>query len=258
MLKGIAGKTAVVTGAAGGIGTEVCRRLLAEGANVVAVDLDEGALLKLAGDGDAALLPVAADVTDAEDTDRFFAAALDRFGSVDMFHANAGVEGDVAPVAELDIAMVDRVFAVNVRSAFLGVGAAVRLMSAQPGRGRILVTASIAGLKGDAGVSAYVASKHAVIGMVRSLTKEIGPLGIRVNVLAPGVVETRMMDSLEAGIGVLGGVTAGDVKAALNAAVPLGRYARPEEIAATAAWLLSDEVPYMHGEVVTVGGGLWP
>ena len=130
MLKGIAGKTAVVTGAAGGIGTEVCRRLLAEGANVVAVDLDEGALLKLAGDGDAALLPVAADVTDAEDTDRFFAAALDRFGSVDMFHANAGVEGDVAPVAELDISMVDRVFAVNCRGTFLMTQAAARAMIA--------------------------------------------------------------------------------------------------------------------------------
>jgi NAD(P)-dependent dehydrogenase (short-subunit alcohol dehydrogenase family) len=258
VLKGIAGGTAVVTGAAGGIGTQVCRRLLAEGANVVAVDIDEGALGKLAAELTGPLATVAADVTTAEDTERFMDAAVDRFGSVDMFHANAGIEGVVAPVASLDIADVERVFAVNVRSAFLGIGSAVRRMTDQPNRGRILVTASIAGLKGDAGVAPYVASKHAVIGMVRSLTKEIGPLGIRVNVLAPGVVETRMMDSLEVGLGALAGVDGAGIKAALNTAVPLGRYAHPEEIAATAAWLLSDEVPYMHGEVVTVGGGLWP
>jgi 3alpha(or 20beta)-hydroxysteroid dehydrogenase len=258
VLKGIAGGTAVVTGAAGGIGTEVCRRLLVEGANVVAVDVDEGALGKLAGELEGPLLTVAADVTSPQDTERYMDAAVDRFGSVDMFHANAGIEGVVAPVAELDIADLDRVLAINVRSVFLGVGAAVRRMAEQAGRGRILVTSSIAGLKGDAGVAPYVASKHAVIGLVRSLTKEVGPLGIRVNVLAPGVVETRMMDSLEAGLGSLLGVGGPDIKAALNAAVPLGRYARPEEIAATAAWLLSDEVPYMHGEVVTVGGGLWP
>jgi NAD(P)-dependent dehydrogenase (short-subunit alcohol dehydrogenase family) len=261
MLKGIAGGTAVVTGAAGGIGAAVVRRLLSEGANVVAVDLDKKALDDLsattvtAGDN---LLTVVADVTSAADTEQFMDAAVDRFGSLDMFHANAGIEGVVSAVAQLDIADVDRVFAVNVRSVFLGTGAAVRRMSQQPGRGRILVTSSIAGLKGDAGVAPYVASKHAVIGMVRSLTKEIGPLGIRVNVLAPGVVETRMMESLEEGLGALAGLDAATLKGALNATVPLGRYGQPDEIAATAAWLLSDEVPYMHGEVVTVGGGIWP
>jgi 3alpha(or 20beta)-hydroxysteroid dehydrogenase len=260
MLKGIAGGTAVVTGAAGGIGAAVCSRLLAEGANVVAVDIDKAALDDLSTELAAAgeLLTVAADVTSFEDTEQFMDAAVDRYGSVDMFHANAGIEGVVRDVAHLDIADVDRVLAVNVRSVFLGTAAAVRRMSQQPGRGRILVTSSIAGLKGDAGVAPYVASKHAVIGLVRSLTKEIGPLGIRVNVLAPGVVETRMMDSLEDGLGAMVGLDGSALKAALNATVPLGRYGRPDEIAATAAWLLSDEVPYMHGEVVTVGGGIWP
>jgi NAD(P)-dependent dehydrogenase (short-subunit alcohol dehydrogenase family) len=258
MLKGIAGGTAVVTGAGGGIGLEVCRRLVAEGANVVAVDLDEAALKGLAAELGSGVLTVPADVSSVEDTERFFASAVDRFGSVDMFHANAGIEGVVSDVAHADIADFDRVMRVNVRSVFLGAGAAVRQMTQQPGGGRILFTSSIAGLKGDAGVGPYVASKHAVLGILRSLAKETGPLGIRVNALCPGVIETRMMDSLEAGIGALMGVDGPAIKAGLNAVVPVGRYGRPEEIAAAAAWLLSDEVPYMHGEVVTVGGGLYP
>ena len=88
--------------------------------------------------------------------------------------------------------------------------------------------------------------------------KETGALGIRVNVIAPGVVDTRMMRPLEKGIAALAGVDPDAIVAGLNAAVPLGRYAQADEIAATAAWLLSDEVPYMHGEIVTVGGGLYP
>jgi 3alpha(or 20beta)-hydroxysteroid dehydrogenase len=258
MLKGIAGGTAVVTGAAGGIGTAVCRRLRAEGANIVAVDRDEAALEKLAADLGGDILTVPADVSAADDTERYFAAAVERFGSVDMFHANAGIEGVVCSVAELDIADVDRVLSVNVRSVFLGAGAAVRRMAEQPGRGRILFTSSIAGITGNAGVAPYVASKHAVIGVMRSLAKEIAPLGIRVNCLCPGVVETRMMDSLEAGLGALAGVDGSAAKTAMAAAVPMGRYGRVDEIAAAAAWLLSDEVPYMHGEVVTAGGGLAP
>jgi NAD(P)-dependent dehydrogenase (short-subunit alcohol dehydrogenase family) len=259
MLKGLAGGTAVVTGAAGGIGAAVCRRLRAEGANVVAVDADRTGLKALADElGDDGLLTLGADVTSPADTEEFFTAAIERFGSVDMFHANAGVEGVVAPVASLDIADFDWVMAVNVRGVMLGAAAAVRHMTSQPGRGRILFTSSLAGLMGNAGVAPYVASKHAVIGIMRSLTKEIGPLGIRVNCLCPGVVESRMMASLEVGLGALADVDGAAVREGLNATVPLGRYGLPDEIAATAAWLLSDEVPYMHGEVVTVGGGLYP
>ena len=258
MLKGIAGGTAVVTGAAGGIGAAVCRRLKAEGAHVVAVDLDGDALEKLAVELGDDVLMVSADVTSEEETQRFFGAAVERFGSVDMFHANAGIEGTVGPVSQLSVDMFDRVMRVNVRSVFLGAAAAARQMRDQPERGRILFTSSLAGMMGNAGVAPYVASKHAVLGLLKSFAKEVGPLGIRVNALCPGVVRTRMMDSLEVGLGELAGIDGSALKAALEAQVPLGRYATPDEIAATAAWLLSDEVPYMHGEMVTVGGGLWP
>jgi NAD(P)-dependent dehydrogenase (short-subunit alcohol dehydrogenase family) len=258
MLKGISGGTAVVTGAAGGIGAAVCRRLQAEGANVVAVDLDADALDKLAAELGGGVLTVAADVAEAADTERFFAAAVDRFGSVDMFHANAGIEGVVRAVTDLDVEDFDRVMRVNVRSVFLGAAAAARLMREQPGRGRILFTASLAAVMGNAGVAPYVASKHAIVGLMKSFAKEVGPLGIRVNSLCPGVVRTRMMDSLDVGLGEFAGVDAAAIQAALEAQVPVGRYGTPDEIAAAAAWLLSDEVPYMHGELVTVGGGLWP
>jgi NAD(P)-dependent dehydrogenase (short-subunit alcohol dehydrogenase family) len=247
MLKGIAGRTAIVTGAAGGIGSATARRLHADGANVVAVDLNQAGVEALAAELGDRVLPVAADVTSADDTERFFKAAVDTFESVDMFHANAGVESSVVPVAAFDLADFEKVFA-----------AAVRQMMTQPDRGKIVFTASIAGLKGDPGVSVYVASKHAVIGLARSLMKETGPLGIRVNVVAPGPVETRMMRPLEEGLAALAGLDAASFQAALSTAIPLARYAEADEIAATVAWLLSDEVPYMHGEVVTVGGGLYP
>ncbi len=258
MLKGISGRTAVVTGAAGGIGAAAVRRLHAEGANVVAVDINQAGVDALKAELGDRVLPIRADVTSADDTAGFFAGAVDTFGSVDMFYANAGVESRVLTVADFDLDDFEKVFAVNVRSAFLGAAAAMRQMVTQPDRGKIVFTASIAGLKGDAGMSVYVASKHAVIGMSKSLMKEAGPLGIRVNVVAPGVVDTRMMRPLEEGLAALAGIDVETFKGAMSAAVPLGRYAEPDEIAATAAWLLSDEVPYMHGEVVTVSGGLYP
>lgn len=258
MLKGIEGRTAVVTGAAGGIGSATVRRLHDEGANVVAVDIDQSGVEVLAAELGERVLPVRADVTSAEDTQMYFQRAVDTYETVDMFFANAGVESRVVPVAAFDLADFEKVFAVNVRSAFLGSAEAVRRMMGQPDRGKIVFTASIAGLKGDPGVSVYVASKHAVIGLARSLMKEAGPLGIRVNVVAPGPVDTRMMRPLEEGLAALAGMDAAGFQAALSTAIPLARYAEAEEIAATAAWLLSDEVPYMHGEIVTVGGGLYP
>ncbi len=258
MLKGISGRTAVVTGAAGGIGSATCRRLRAEGANVVGVDLDGNGLDRLASELGEGFVAVQADVTSESDTARYFKVAVDTFETVDMFHANAGVESKVIPIAAFDIADFQKVFNVNVLSAFLGSAEAVRIMMGQPDRGKIVFTASIAGLKGDPGVSVYCASKHAVVGLARSIMKECGPLGIRVNVVAPGPVETRMMRPLEEGLAALMGTDAAGFQAALSTAIPLARYAEADEIAATAAWLLSDEVPYMHGEIVTVGGGLYP
>jgi NAD(P)-dependent dehydrogenase (short-subunit alcohol dehydrogenase family) len=258
VLKGLQGKAVVVTGAAGGIGAALCRRLSEEGARVVASDIDGAGAEAIVKEIGADAVAVQADVSTAEGAADSVAAAVNAFGRLDLYAANAGVESTVRAVADFDLADYQRVFAVNVQGAFLSAQAAVRQLTAQGDGGGVLFTASVAALMGTAGTSVYNASKHAVHGLARCLALEVASLGIRVNVLAPGVVDTRMMRSLEAGLGALGGIDAETFKGAMSDAVPLGRYSTAEEIAATAAWILSDEVPYMHGEVVTVSGGLAP
>ncbi len=258
MLKGLAGKAALVTGGAGGIGQAVCRRLSDEGCRVVVADLDEAACKEVADTLPGEALGVAADITTEEGARRAVGAAVDSFGRLDLLDINAGVECIARPIAEFDVADYRRVFDVNVLGAFLTAQAGVRAMTADGLGGKILVTASIAGLMGSVGTAVYNSSKHAVHGMARCLALEVADAGIRVNTLMPGVVDTRMMRSLEDSMGAIAGLTGEQFKEAMAAGVPLKRYARPDEIAATAAWILSDEVPYCHGEAFTVGGGIAP
>ena len=257
MLKGLTGKSIVVTGAGGGIGAATCRRLAAEGAHVVAADIDlatANAIAKEIG-GDAVAL--GADISTPEGAAACVSAAIEAFGRLDAFHANAGVEGRAHLVADFDLAVYEQVFGVNVRGAFLCASAALEQLTAQGDGGGILFTSSLASLMGSPSTAIYSASKHAVHGLVRCLAREVPP-GIRVNALAPGVVDTRMMRSLEESMGAAGSTDAATLKAGLEAAVPMKRYASADEIAATAAWILSDEVPYIHGETITVGGGSTP
>lgn len=257
MLKGLEGKSIVVTGAGAGIGAATCRRLAAEGARVVAGDIDTAAAEAVAKELGGEAVAVGADVSTPEGAAACVAAAVEAFGRLDAFHANAGVEGRAHLVADFDVAVYEQVFAVNVRGAFLSANAALRQLLAQDARGGILFTSSLASLMGSPSTAIYNASKHAVHGLMRSMAKEVPP-GIRINSLAPGVVDTRMMRSLEESMGAAGGTDAATLKAGLEAAVPMKRYASADEIAATAAWILSDEVPYVHGETITVGGGLTP
>jgi NAD(P)-dependent dehydrogenase (short-subunit alcohol dehydrogenase family) len=175
-----------------------------------------------------------------------------------MLQINAGIESAALPVAEFDVADFRRVFDVNVLGAFLCASAGVRQMNTQATGGRILFTASVSALKGDPGVSVYVASKHAVLGLARCLAKETAVGLIRVNTLCPGLVDTRMMRSLEARMGAMAQLDPHQMKATLEGIVPKGRYATPEEVASISAWILSDEASYCHGEVFTVSGGLAP
>jgi len=256
MLKGLASKTVLVTGAAGGIGSAACRRLAAEGANVVATDISDQAVRAVAGAlGDHAV-GVAADITTAAGVAAGIDAAVSAFGGLDLAFLNAGVECFAAPVAAFSEAEYDRVFDVNVRGAFLAAQAVVNHLTAAGKPGNILFTASIAGLQGSPTTSIYNASKHAVVGLSKCLALEVGQLGIRVNVLCPGVVDTRMMRSLEATMGEAAGLSADEMRAAMAAGNALGRYATPDEIAAMAAFILSDEAAYAHGETFTIGGGL--
>jgi NAD(P)-dependent dehydrogenase (short-subunit alcohol dehydrogenase family) len=257
MLRGLKGKSAVVTGAAGGIGAATCRRLVEEGTLVVVADIDGDKAQQLAKELGGRSEAVGADVSTPEGAAACVDAAVQAFGRLDLFHANAGIEGVAQLVVDLDIAIFDQVFAVNVRGAFLSAQAAVRQFIAQGGGGSLLFTSSLAQMMGTPTSSVYNASKHAVHGLARCLAREVPP-GIRVNSLAPGVVDTRMMRSLEQSMGLAAGVDAAAFKATMEQMVPMHRYATAEEIAATAAWILSDEVPYLHGETITVGGGLTP
>jgi len=256
MLKGLAGKTVLVTGAAGGIGSAACRRFADEGANVVATDISGDAAVAVAAALPGKAVGLAADISTAAGAAAGIEAAVAAFGGIDLAFLNAGVECFAAPIAEFSEAEYDRVFDVNVRGAFLTAQAAVRHFTGAGKPGGILFTASIAGLQGSPTTSIYNASKHAVVGISKCLAMEVGPLGIRVNVLCPGVVDTRMMRSLEESMGAAAGVSAADMKAAMEAGSALGRYATADEIASMAAWILSDEAPYCHAETFTIGGGL--
>jgi NAD(P)-dependent dehydrogenase (short-subunit alcohol dehydrogenase family) len=256
VLQGLDGKVVLVTGAAGGIGSAACRRLSDEGARVVVSDIDEQAAVAVAGSlaGDA--VGVGADISTAAGAAAAVAAAVEAFGGLDLAFLNAGVECLAAPVAQFSEAEYDRVFDVNVRGAFLSARSVVDHLTGAAKPGNILFTASIAGLQGSPTTSIYNASKHAVVGLSKCLALEVGSAGIRVNVLCPGVVDTRMMRSLEESMGAAAGISADDMKSAMAAGNTLGRYATPEEIAAMAAWILSDEAAYCHGETFTIGGGL--
>ena len=182
----LAGKVAVITGGAGGIGRAAGRIFAAEGARVLLVDVNEGALKQAVGDiaGDAVSYAVA-DTTQPSSVQQFFQAAVERYGGVDVFLANAGVEGEIHAIPEYPIEVFDHVMAVNVRAVWLGVRAAIPLMR-QRGGGSIVITSSVAGIRGSVGMSAYTTSKHAVIGLMRTAALEGAADHIRVNTVNPG------------------------------------------------------------------------
>jgi NAD(P)-dependent dehydrogenase (short-subunit alcohol dehydrogenase family) len=243
------GRVAVVTGAGSGLGRGSALRLSQEGARVVVVDIDGDAAERTAGELPGEAVAVAADVSAEDATERWDAAAVKAFGRVDLYHLNAGVFGTFAKLPELTVAEFDRVQAVNVRGQFLGLRAAFRRFHAQGGGGAIVLTASIASLTGSADLLAYQTSKHATLGLLRGAAMYGGPLGVRVNAVAPGIVPT---DLFAVAAGTVGGKNDMEQRASTT---PLRRAGTPADIAAVAAFLLSDDAGYMTGQVVSVDGG---
>jgi NAD(P)-dependent dehydrogenase (short-subunit alcohol dehydrogenase family) len=244
-----AGKVALVTGAAGGLGAASARRLVREGAAVVIVDIDAAGAERIAAELGGDALAVAADVSREEEVERSVEIGVERFGRIDLHHLNAGVPGPLAPITEIDVDEFDRVMAVNARGVFLGLRAAFRQYTRQDGGGAIVVTASIASLRGSADLIPYHTSKHAVLGLARSAAVYGGPIGVRVNAVAPGIVPTALFS----GSGDRPG-SFGDAEARAST-TPLRRAGTADEIAATVAFLLSEDAAYMVGEVVSVDGG---
>ncbi len=245
-------RIAVITGGSGGIGRAAAKRFVDEGAKVLLVDVDERALrdcVKAIGENHASW--VCADVTSDQDTQRYVNTAVERYGRIDVYLANAGFEGNVKPIPEYPIEVFDRVIAVNVRGVWLGLKHVIPVMA--KGGGSIVITSSTAGIHGYANVSAYVTSKHAVIGMMRTAALECAPLKIRVNTVNPAPIETRMMRSLEEQFAP---GHSGQAKEQLQSALPMGRYGQPEEVADVMLFLASDQSRYCTGGVYMVDGGV--
>ena len=240
----------MITGGAGGIGAATAERLAARGFAVLVVDRDLAAAEAVAqrlGDQASA---VAADVASEGDVAGYVAAAVERYGRIDAFFNNAGIEGAIAGVEDYPTETFDQVLAVNLRGAFLGLKHVVPVMREQ-GEGAILNTASQAGVRGVPGLSAYVASKHAVVGLSQGVALEVAAAGIRVNCLCPGPTNTRMMEDIKVAVRAAGGDPQNFVDR-----MPVGRFGEPGEIADVAAWALADAPAFMTGAVLTVDGAM--
>ncbi|MCK8465530.1 SDR family oxidoreductase [Aliiroseovarius sp. S1339] len=253
-MKRLQDKIALITGGAAGIGLETARLFLNEGAKVALVDLVKDDLAKAAGtlDGLGEVLTIAADVSKPDDAARYVRETMDAFGRIDVFFNNAGIEGKVASLVDQKIEDFDRVIAVNVRGAFLGLQHVLPVMTDQKS-GSVINMSSIAGLKGSPNVAPYITSKHAVVGLTRAAAIEVGATGVRVNSVHPSPVNTRMMRSLEDGFSPGHGDA---VKEQLTASIPLGRYGESADIAALVLFLASDEAAFITGAQYPVDGGM--
>ncbi|AFD07956.1 SDR family NAD(P)-dependent oxidoreductase [Solitalea canadensis] len=249
-MKRLVGKVAIITGGAGSIGKTTAKQFLNEGAKVFLVDMSKEALQKVADELGENVAYTVADVTKAADVERYAKEAVDKFGKVDIFFNNAGIEGVVKPIIDYPEDIFDKVMAVNVKGMWLGCKYVLPQMN---DGGSMIITSSVAGIAGTPGVSAYVTSKHAVIGLMRTAALEAASRKIRVNTINPSPVDNRMMRSLEDGFAP-GHST--EAKKGMESGIPLGRYAQPEEIADLVVFLSSDESKFITGTVQVIAGGM--
>ena len=247
------GRVAVVTGAAGVIGTATMHLLAERGARIVAVDRRDqnlkNAIVNLPASAQA--LGIAADVTDEDEVSGYVRAAVDAFGTIDVFYNNAGVEGEVRPITDYSLEAFRRVIDVNVTGVFLGLKHVMPVMLKQD-KGSIINTASIAGLIGSPQLAVYSASKHAVIGLTKSAAWECTGTGVRVNCVCPGLIDSRMLSA------ILQGRNGGNAPVPTDKIVeriPARRLGQASEVASIVAFLASDEASYVSGSAYTVDGG---
>ena len=247
------GRVAVVTGAAGVIGTATLQLLAERGARIVAVDRKGADLAAAIKDlpASAEALAVTADVTEEDEVREYVRASVDRFGTIDAFYNNAGIEGDIKPITEYPLESFRRVLDVNVTGVFLGMKHVLPVMLKQ-NKGSIINTASIAGLIGSPHIAVYSASKHAVIGLTKSAAWECTGTGVRVNCVCPGLIDSRMLSAIMQG---RNGGNAPPPNDKMVERIPARRLGHASEVASIVAFLASDEASYVSGSAYTVDGG---
>ena len=244
-------KTCLITGGAGSLGLEAARLFLAEGANVALLDRDAGALEEARRSlASKRLHAVVADVTDASDVAEAVASSVERFGKLDVVFSNAGNFGTVKPIETFPVEMFDAVYAVHVKGAFLLCQHAVPQMN---DGGSIIITSSVAGTRGDPGAYAYITAKHAQVGLMRCLAKELAPRAIRVNTIHPGPIDNSFQSAVESDLGALIGR---DATQFFNEQIPLGRHALPAEVARSVLYLASNLSSFTTGSMLMVDGGM--
>nr|CAD6405848.1 NAD(P)-dependent oxidoreductase [Rhizobium sp. Q54] len=245
------GKTCIITGGAGSLGLATARLFLKQGARVALVDISEDSLEEVAADLPSDRIElIAADVACSTDAERYVAQTVKRFGPVDILFSNAGNFGTVAPIADYPLEVFEQVLAVHVRGAFLAAKSAVPKMR---DGGSIVITSSVAGMRGDAGVYGYITAKHAQVGLMRCLAKELAPRNIRVNTIHPGPIENGFQLAVEQGLGEAIGA---DGTQFFNEMIPLRRHGTAEEVARSVLYLASDQSSFVTGTTLMVDGGM--
>ncbi len=246
-------KICIITGGAGSLGLASAGLFLGEGARVMLVDNDENALIGAKdslGSRAAYLQWHVSDVANTIDTKAYLQHTIDLWGQLDVLFCNAGVSGVVTPVEDYPEDEFDRAIAVNLRGAFLACKYGLAHMSTG---GSIIMTTSIMGVSANPGISGYAASKHAIIGLMRTIAKETAARGIRVNALAPGPIDNTFQTDVESKISDMTGI---DATAMINQRIPLGRHGQAQEIAQMALFLASDQSSFSTGSVFMADGGL--
>jgi 3-oxoacyl-[acyl-carrier protein] reductase len=243
----LSGKVAVVTGGGSGMGAAICRRFVAEGAQVVVVDCRKDRGESIADElGDSAVF-VEADVSRDADVRKMIDAAVERFGRIEVLVNNAGAPQPPTPITETTESDFDRLMAVNAKAIFLAARRAVPIMRKQGG-GVIINTVSVAAIRPRPNLTAYNSSKGAALVMTKSLAIELAPDRIRVNAVCPGPADTPMLSTFVGG-------DSPEKRAAFLSTIPLGRLCTPDDIASAMVYLASEEASFVTGAVLDVDGG---